>query len=276
MDVSRGTSRFDLAGKVAVVTGGSGALGAGMSRGLAEAGAKVAVVARRREVAEALCRDISAAGATAIAVTADVLDPGALAGARDEIMSRWGRIDVLVNGAGGNRPDAVVGGDTSLFDLTPEAFRGALDLNLTGTLLATQAFAAPMVKAGSGSVINVSSMTAQKPLTRVVAYGAAKAGVENLTRWLAVHFSTTYGPGLRVNAIAPGFYIGEQNRALLLKPDGSLTDRGSQILANTPMRRFGEPDDLVGTLLWLASDASRFVTGVVVPVDGGYSAFGGV
>lgn len=267
---------FDLAGKVAVVTGGSGALGAGMTRGLAEAGAKVAVVARRREVAESLCQDVSAAGGTAMAACADVFDRNQLLGARDAVLAAWGRIDVLVNAAGGNRPDSVVAGDRSLFDVTPEAFRGTLDLNLTGTFLSTQVFAEPMSRAGVGSIINISSMSAQKPLTRVVAYGTAKAGVENLTKWLAVHLATTHGPGLRVNAIAPGFYVGEQNRALLLEPDGTLTERGSQILEHTPMGRFGEPEDLVGTLLWLASDASRFVTGVVVPVDGGYSAFGGV
>ncbi len=267
---------FDLAGKVAVVTGGSGALGASMSRGLAAAGAKVAVVARRRAVSEELCRDIADEGGTAKAVSADVMDPASLASARDAVMQAWGRIDVLVNAAGGNRPDAVVHGDLGLFDLTPEAFRAAVELNLSGTLFATQAFIAPMTQAGSGSVINVSSMAASRPLTRVVAYSAAKAGVENLTRWLAVHLARTYGPGLRVNAIAPGFYVGEQNRDLLLKPDGSLTDRGRQIVEHTPMGRFGEADDLVGTLLWLASDASRFVTGVVVPVDGGFSAFAGV
>lgn len=267
---------FDLTGKVAVVTGGSGALGAGMTRGLARAGAKVAVVARRREVAESLCQTVSASGMEAIAACADVLDRTQLLGARDAVLEKWGRIDVLVNAAGGNRPDSVVAGDRSLFDVTPEAFRGTLDLNLTGAFLSTQVFAEPMSQAGNGSIVNVSSMTAQKPLTRVVAYGAAKAGVENLTKWLAVHLATTYGPGLRVNAIAPGFYVGEQNRALLLEPDGSPTERGNQILKNTPMGRFGEPEDLVGTLLWLASDASRFVTGVVVPVDGGYSAFGGV
>lgn len=267
---------FDLTDKVAVVTGGSGALGAGMSRGLAQAGARVAVVARRQEVAERLCALISDDGCEAAAFPADVLEPDAMQRARDAVLARWGRIDVLVNAAGGNRADAVVHGDLGFFDLTTEAFRATVDLNLTGTVLATQAFGAPMAEAGSGSIVNLSSMAAQKPLTRVVAYAAAKAGVENLTRWLAVHFAERYGPALRVNAIAPGFYVGEQNRALLLRPDGGLTSRGEQIVSHTPMGRFGEPADLIGTLLWLASDASRFVTGVVVPVDGGYSAFGGV
>ncbi len=167
-------------------------------------------------------------------------------------------------------------GDRTLFDLTPEAFRKVVDLNLTGTLLPTQVFGEAMVERERGSVINISSMTAQKPLTRVIGYGAAKAGVDNITRWLAVHVAQRYGEGLRVNAIAPGFFIGEQNRDLLLQDDGTPTARGQQILDHTPMGRFGDPDDLVGTTVWLASDASRFVTGTVVPVDGGYSAFGGV
>lgn len=267
---------FDLTGKVAVVTGGSGALGSAMARGLAAAGASVAVLARREGAVEAVCDEVRAGGSDALAVSADVLDPAALAAARAAVLARWGRVDVLVNAAGGNRPDATVHGDLSLFDLTPEAFRNVVDLNLTGTLLATQAFVAPMVEAGSGAVVNVSSMAAQKPLTRVVGYAAAKAGVENLTRWLAVHLAVRHGPGLRVNAVAPGFFVGEQNRALLLEPDGTLTERGRRIVDHTPMGRFGVPDDLVGTVVWLASDASRFVTGVVVPVDGGYSAYGGV
>ncbi|HZW28615.1 MAG TPA: SDR family oxidoreductase [Trueperaceae bacterium] len=267
---------FDLTGKVAVVTGGSGALGSAMARGLAAAGASVAVLARREGAVEAVCDEVRAGGSDALAVSADVLDPAALAAARDAVLARWGRVDVLVNAAGGNRPDATVHGDLSLFDLTPEAFRNVVDLNLTGTLLATQAFVAPMAEAGSGAVVNVSSMAAQKPLTRVVGYAAAKAGVENLTRWLAVHLAVRHGPGLRVNAVAPGFFVGEQNRALLLEPDGTLTERGRRIVDHTPMGRFGVPDDLVGTVVWLASDASRFVTGVVVPVDGGYSAYGGV
>ncbi len=267
---------FDLTGKVAVVTGGSGALGSAMARGLAAAGASVAVLARREGAVEAVCDEVRAGGSDALAVSADVLDPAALAAARAAVLARWGRVDVLVNAAGGNRPDATVHGDLSLFDLTPEAFRNVVDLNLTGTLLATQAFVAPMAEAGSGAVVNVSSMAAQKPLTRVVGYAAAKAGVENLTRWLAVHLAVRHGPGLRVNAVAPGFFVGEQNRALLLEPDGTLTERGRRIVDHTPMGRFGVPDDLVGTVVWLASDASRFVTGVVVPVDGGYSAYGGV
>lgn len=267
---------FALDGTVAVVTGGTGVLGSAMARGLAEAGAKVAVLGRRTERAQAITDAIVTHGGEALALPSDVLDVDALARARDRVLERWGRVDVLVNAAGGNRPDATVVGDLTLFDLTPEAFRAVLDLNLTGTLLPIQAFGRPMADTGRGSIINISSMAAQKPLTRVIGYAAAKAGVDNLTRWLAVYAARTYGEGVRVNAIAPGFFVGEQNRALLMHDDGKLTDRGRQVIEHTPMGRFGQPEDVVGTLLWLASNASRFVTGVVVPVDGGYAAFGGV
>ena len=267
---------FAFDGTVAVVTGGTGVLGSVMARGLAEAGAKVAVLGRRTERAQAITDAIVTDGGEALALPSDVLDVDALARARDRVLERWGRIDVLVNAAGGNRPDATVVGDLTLFDLTPEAFRAVLDLNLTGTLLPIQAFGRPMADTGRGSIINISSMAAQKPLTRVIGYAAAKAGVDNLTRWLAVYAARTYGEGVRVNAIAPGFFVGEQNRALLMHDDGTLTDRGRKVIEHTPMGRFGQPEDVVGTLLWLASNASRFVTGVVVPVDGGYAAFGGV
>lgn len=269
-------NEFDLTERVVVVTGGTGVLGGAMARGLARAGARVAILGRREEVAEEVAAEITAAGGAAVATPADVLEPDSLEAARTALLERWGRVDALVNAAGGNRADATVVGDRTLFDLSPDAFRKVVDLNLTGTLLPTQIFGEAMVERGRGSVINISSMTAQKPLTRVIGYGAAKAGVDNITRWLAVHVAQRYGEGLRVNAIAPGFFIGEQNRDLLLRDDGSPSARGQQILDHTPMGRFGDPDDLVGTAVWLASDASRFVTGTVVPVDGGYSAFGGV
>ena len=267
---------FDLTGSVAVVTGGSGVLGSAMARGLAAAGARVAIVGRRQEAAQRVATEITDAGGEAMALPADVLDAEALVSARDGLLDKWGQIDVLVNGAGGNRADATVFGELTLFDLTPEAFRQVVDLNLTGTLLPSQIFGKPMAERQSGSIINISSMAAQKPLTRVAGYSAAKAAVDNLTRWLAVHIAQAYGAGVRVNAMAPGFFVADQNRALLLNEDGSLTDRGRQIIDHTPMGRFGAPEDLIGTLLWLASDASSFVTGVVVPVDGGYAAFGGV
>ena len=269
-------SGFDLSGRVAVVTGGGGVLGLAMARGLARAGAAVALLGRRAEVVEGAAAALRAEGLEAMGRSADALDPASLAAAARAIDDAWGRCDVLLTAAGGNRPEATVFGDRDLFGLTPEAFRDVVELNLDSTLRTIQAFAPAMVRAGHGSIITISSMAAQKPLTRVLGYAAAKAAVDNLTRWLAVHLAQTYGEGLRVNAIAPGFFVGEQNRALLLRDDGTPTDRGRTILQHTPMNRFGDPDDLVGATVWLASDASRFVTGVVVPVDGGYSAFGGV
>ncbi len=267
---------FSLEGRAAVVTGGSGVLGGAMARGLAAAGAKVAVLGRRLAPAQQAVEAIRSAGGVAEALIADVTDSGQLEVARERVLEAWGRIDILVNAAGGNLPEATVFGDLTLFDLTGDAFRRVVDLNLTGTFLPIQAFGEAMAREGEGSVINISSMAAQKPLTRVLGYGAAKAAVDNLTRWLAVHMAQTYGEGVRVNAIAPGFFVGQQNRALLLNDDGSLTERGQQIVDQTPLGRFGEPDELIGTAVWLASEASRFVTGIVVPVDGGFSAFGGV
>jgi NAD(P)-dependent dehydrogenase (short-subunit alcohol dehydrogenase family) len=250
---------FGLDDRVAVVTGGTGALGSAMARGLAAAGAHVAVLARR-----------PAEAGDALALTADVMRRDELIAARDRVLERWGRVDILVNAAGGNVPGATLDPGASVFDLREEAFRDVVDLNLLGTLLPTQVFGAAMD--GDGAIVNVSSMAAQRSITRVVGYSAAKAAVENLTRWLAVELA----PGIRVNAIAPGFFIGEQNRALLLEPDGSLTERGRTIVEHTPAGRFGEADELVATLIWLCAPGARFVTGTVVPVDGGFSAFSGV
>ena len=267
---------FDLTGKVAVVTGGTGVLGGALVRGLAAAGAKVGVLGRRTVKADEVVEEVRAAGGDALALTADVLDRAQLEGARAQLLERWGRLDILVNAAGGNRPDATVVGELSFFDVDMAALSGVINLNLLGSILPSQVFGESMVKAGAGSIINISSMAAQRPLTRVVGYGAAKAALDNFTRWLAVELAQTYGPGLRVNAVAPGFFVGEQNRNLLLNADDSLTARGQQIINHTPLGRFGEPEELTGTVVWLASDASKFVTGVVVPVDGGFSAFSGV
>lgn len=267
---------FDLTGQVAVVTGGTGVLGGALAAGLARAGARVGILGRRAERAEQLTQTLRAEGLEALPLIGDVLEPDALARCRDEVLQAWGRLDILVNAAGGNQPSATVVGQTTFFDIEPVALRQVVDLNLLGTVLPTQVFGAIMRDAGQGSIINVSSMAALRPLTRVVGYAAAKAAVDNLTRWLAVEFARRYGPGLRVNALAPGFFIGEQNHDLLLNKDGSLTERGQLIIDHTPLGRFGEPDELVGTAVWLSSSASRFVTGIVVPVDGGYSAFGGI
>jgi NAD(P)-dependent dehydrogenase (short-subunit alcohol dehydrogenase family) len=266
---------FGLEDRVAVVTGGTGVLGGAMARGLAGAGARVGVLGRSRERAERAVEEISGAGGEALALTADVLERGRLEEARDAVLERWGRVDILVNAAGGNVPEATVGEEGTIFDVPRDAFRRVLDLNLLGTLLPSQVFGEALSE-GGGCIVNISSMAAQRPLSRVVGYSAAKAAVDNLTRWLAVELARRHGPHLRVNAIAPGFFLGEQNRDLLVSEDGTLTQRGRAIVDHTPAGRFGEPGELVGTLLWLCGPGASFVTGVVVPVDGGFSAFGGV
>ena len=270
---------FSLAGKVAVVTGGTGVLGSEMARSLAQSGARVAVLGRREEKANRVAQEIEVAGGQSLPLPADVLDTGQLGSARDALLERWGRVDILVNAAGGNVPEATLSDKVGVFELPEKALRQVMDLNFLGTLLPCQTFGAAMVEdAGEpeGCIVNISSMAASKTLTNVVGYSAAKAAVDNLTRWLAVELARSYGPGLRVNAIAPGFFIGEQNRSLLLDEDGSLSKRGQTIIEHTPAGRFGEPHELAGTLVWLCSQASAFVNGIVVPVDGGFSAFSGV
>ena len=264
---------FDMQGKVAVVTGGAGVLCAAMCRALAEVGAKVAVLDLRPDPAEALAAEL---GNDAIGVACNVLDKASVEAAAQRVLEAFGRVDILVNGAGGNKPQATTNPEQSFFDLPADAVRWVFDLNLMGTILPSQVFGKIMAGQKSGVILNISSMNAFRPLTRIAAYSAAKAGVSNFTQWLAVHMAQEYSPEIRVNAIAPGFFIGEQNRLLLLNEDGSLTPRGQQILSHTPMARFGNPDDLLGTLIWLVSPASAFVTGVVIPIDGGFSAFSGV
>ncbi len=276
--------QYSLAGKVAVVTGATGVLGGAMAHGLAAAGARVAILGRREARARELAEEITAAGNEALPLPADVLDEDSLQSARQKLLDTWGRVDILINSAGGNRPDATVFGDLTFFNVPRAALEGVVGLNFTGTVLPIQIFGESMAEQGTGSIINISSMAAQKVLTRVMGYSAAKAAVDNLTRWLAVDLAQKHGAGMRVNAIAPGFFIGEQNRALLIDVDAAtdgqdappLTERGQQIVDHTPMGRFGEPDELVGAAVWLASDASRFVTGIVVPVDGGFSASSGI
>jgi NAD(P)-dependent dehydrogenase (short-subunit alcohol dehydrogenase family) len=269
---------FDLTGKVAVVTGGTGALGSGMCRALAGAGASVVILARTEEKTVELAQAIRSNGGRALGVAADVMNRDSLQAASAAVQAQFGRVDILVNGAGGNHPEATaMPGQRTFFDLPEAALRHVFDLNLIGTVLPSQVFGARMATQETGGVIlNVSSMASMQPLTRVVAYGAAKAAINNFTQWLAVDMATNHRPNVRVNAIAPGFFLGDQNRYLLQTEEGDLTPRGQQIIDHTPMGRFGDPDDLTGTLLWLVSDASRFVTGIVVPVDGGFSAFSGV
>lgn len=270
------SSQFGLAGKVAVVTGATGVLGGAIAAGLAHAGARVAILGRRAARAEEVAAAIREFGGEAVAAPADVLDPARLENVRQSLLARFGQIDILVNAAGGNTPAATVTESSAFFDLAPAALREVLELNLMGTVLPCQVFGRAMAQQRSGAIVNISSMAARRALSRVGAYGAAKAAIENLTRWLAVELARRYGEGLRVNAIAPGFFLGEQNRALLVKTDGSPTARGRAIIDDTPAGRFGEPDDLVATAVWLCGPGAAFVTGVVVAVDGGFDAFSGV
>ncbi|MDX1995235.1 MAG: SDR family oxidoreductase [bacterium] len=268
---------FKLTGKVAAVTGGTGVLGEVMCRALAKAGAAVAVMGTTEEKTRRLAESIQADGGRALGVAVDVTEKASLEAALSRTLDAFQQVDLLVNAAGGNKPQASTSPTQAFFDLPAEALREVVDLNLVGTLLPAQVFGKHMAERQSGNIINISSMAASRPLTRVLAYGGAKAAVDNFTRWAAVHFAKEYSPNIRVNAIAPGFFLTEQNRFLLTdKATGDLTPRGKAIIEHTPQGRFGEPDDLIGTLLWLASDASRFVTGIVVPVDGGFSAFSGV
>jgi NAD(P)-dependent dehydrogenase (short-subunit alcohol dehydrogenase family) len=267
---------FSLAGQTAIVTGGTGTLGSTMAIGLAKAGAKVAVLGRRGAQAEQVVSQITAAGGAGLAISADVGQPASLTAARDQIMSAWGRVDILVNAAGGNTPAATVAPTGSFFEVPETALDDVMDLNFMGSVRPSQIFGAIMAEQRSGCIVNISSMAAMRALTRTIAYSAAKAGIDNFTRWLAVELAHKYGPGLRVNAIAPGFFISEQNRTLLLNADGSLTARGQTIINHTPAAQFGDPADLVGALIWLCSPAARFVTGTVIAIDGGFSAFSGV
>lgn len=276
MDLAELTKMYDFTGRTVVVTGGTGVLGRAMVGALVGCGASVAVVARDVAKAEAQFDGLRGPG-RAVALRGDVLDRASLADVAGEIVSRFGRVDCLLNGAGGNHPGATTKPDLSFFDLPEEALRFVFDLNMMGTIVPSQVFGRQMAGQGEGVVLNVSSMSAVRPLTRVVGYSAAKAGVNSFTQWLAVHLAQEYSPRIRVNAVAPGFFLTEQNRFLLTEEGtGELTARGRSIIAHTPMSRFGEPADLLGAVLWLLSPASAFVTGVVVPVDGGFSAFGGV
>lgn len=268
---------FDLTDKVAVVTGGTGALGSGMSRVLAQAGATVVIMALQQADVDAMAQSIEAEGGRAHGIVCDVLNADELKARAEVIKAKHGRVDILINGAGGNHPQATVSpGERTFFDLPQDALRWVFDLNLMGTVLPSQIFGVMMAEQGAGNIINISSMASLQPLTRVVAYAAAKAAINNFTQWLAVYMATEHSPQIRVNAIAPGFFLGAQNRFLLMTEDGDLTPRGEQIISHTPMGRFGDAEDLHGALLWLASDASRFVTGIVVPIDGGFSAYSGV
>lgn len=274
----------DLKNKVAVVTGGGGVLCSTFSKALAQNGAKVAVLDLREEAADKVAGEIRANGGTAIGIGCNVLDIESMKKARDIVSEKFGPCDILLNGAGGNNPKGTTTKDyfsredldkegiVTFFDLDPKGVEFVFNLNFLGSLIPTQAFAGDMLDRDA-VIINISSMNAYTPLTRVPAYSGAKAAISNFTQWLAVHFSKV---GIRVNALAPGFFLTNQNRALMLNADGSYSERAKKILNMTPMERFGDPEDLIGTLLYLCSDATRFVTGVVIPVDGGFSAYSGV
>lgn len=268
---------FALQGKVAVITGGGGVLFGAVAQALARAGAQVAVLDLSEAAAEAVASAIRDQGGQGIGVRCDVLAPEDLAQSALRVVDRFGRVDFLINGAGGNRAEATTGTEREFFDLPQEAVRWVFDLNFVGTFLASQVFGRLMQEHGQGVILNVSSMNAFRPLTRIPAYSAAKAAVSNFTQWLAVHMAQEYSPGIRVNALAPGFFLTAQNRYLLMdERSGELTARGQRIIEHTPAGRFGGPEDLVAATLFLLSDAARYVTGVVLPVDGGFSAYSGV
>lgn len=268
---------FSLQGETAVVTGGSGQLGKALALALALAGAKVVVMGRRLEPCQQVAEAIQAADGQALAVACDVLDRAALERAAEEIASAFGPVDILVNGAGGNQPQATTNAERAFFDLDMLTVEQVMAGNFSDTFQCCQVFGRAMAERGQGRIVNIASMSGIRPLTRVPAYSAAKAALANFTQWLAVYMAQEYSPRIRVNALAPGFFLTEQNRYLLLEAEtGEPTPRTQSILAHTPMGRLGTPDDLPGTLLWLVSPAAAFVTGIVVPVDGGFSAFGGV
>ena len=264
---------FSVKDKVVVITGATGVLGTCISKYLAREGAKIVILDRRQEDGDRLVAEIEAEGGVAMALVTDVLNQQKLEENREEILARFGQIDALLNAAGGNMPGATIPPGNTVFDMNCDDFKKVLELNLIGTVLPTQVFLKAMAERGEGSIVNFSSMSAFRPLTRVMGYGAAKAGVSNITAFLANEAATKFSPKIRVNAIAPGFFITNQNRALLTNPDGSLTERGEDVIRQTPFKRFGNPEELCGTIQYLLSEASSFVTGTVAVIDGGFNVF---
>jgi NAD(P)-dependent dehydrogenase (short-subunit alcohol dehydrogenase family) len=264
---------FDIKGNVTVITGGTGVLGRAIAKYLALNGAKVVILGRKEDVGNQIAADIRAEGGECEFMKTDVLNVEVVRKNCEDILAKYGRVDTLLNAAGGNMPGATIPPDKTIFDLQPDQFQTVLDLNLTGTVIPTQIFLEPMVKQGKGAVINFSSMAAFRPMTRVAGYAAAKAGISNFTAYMATECAKKFGEGIRVNAIAPGFFLTEQNRTLLTNPDGSYTQRGQDVIRQTPFGRMGEPEELCGTIHYLMSDASKFVTGTVAVVDGGFNIF---
>jgi NAD(P)-dependent dehydrogenase (short-subunit alcohol dehydrogenase family) len=264
---------FNIKDYTVVITGGTGVLGRAIAKYLALNGAKVIILGRKEEVGKAIVDDIIKAGGSCEFMKADVLDQASIQNVCDSIVEKYGRVDTLLNAAGGNMKGATIGPDQNFFDLNPEEFQKVLSLNLTGTVIPTQVFLKPMVAQGKGSIINFSSMAAFRPMTRVCGYASAKAGISNFTAYMATECAKKFGEGIRVNAIAPGFFITEQNRALLTNPDGTYTQRGQDVIRQTPFGRMGDPEELCGTIHYLMSDAAKFVTGTVAVVDGGFNCF---
>lgn len=267
---------FDISGRVAVITGGYGVLCSAMAREMAKAGARIAILGRDEEKAKKLADSITAEGGEAIGVKADVLNIDSLKASRDTVMKHYGRVDILINGAGGNKTEATTSPDLSFFDLPQDAIQWVVNLNLLGTIYPTQVFGRIMAEQDSGCIVNISSMAAFTPLTNTIAYSAAKAAISNFTQWMSVHFNQVYSRNIRVNAIAPGFLLTQQNKYLLEDEEGNPTERGRKIIAGTPMGRYGLPEELVGGVIYLCSDAASFVTGTVLVIDGGFSAYSGV
>lgn len=277
MDLAKIKQLYDFTGRTVAITGGAGILGGEMACALVGCGANVAILDRDPALADRLRPRLDAGPGRAAIIYADVLERDTLVEAQEAINTEFGGVDMLINAAGGNKPQATTSPDLSFFDIPRDAMRFVFDLNILGTVLPSQVFGRAMAERGAGVILNISSLNALRPLTRIPAYSAAKAGVSNFTQWLAVHMAQEYSPRIRVNAIAPGFFLTAQNRFLLTdETSGELTPRGRTIIDHTPMSRFGDPEELLGTVLWLLSPASEFVSGIVVPVDGGFSAFSGV
>ena len=269
-------NQFSLAGKVIVVTGGTGILGKAFIDGIVEAGGAVGILGRNAQVAEERANAINAAGGKAIALVADVMNEAELVAAKDKLLAAFGRIDGLVNGAGDNMPEGVLQPDEDIFKMNIDGMKKVMELNLWGTLIPTQVFGEAIAKTGRGSIVNISSMNSKRAITKVLGYNIGKAAVDCYNQWFAVELANRYGDAIRMNALAPGFFLTEQNRYLLTKPEGGYTQRGELVIKQTPFKRFGHADELKGALVWLLSDASVFVTGSMICVDGGFSIFGGV
>ena len=267
---------FDLKDKVAVITGGGGALGSCIAQSLSFSGVKIAIITLSNKSAQQTVALIQSFGGEAIGFAADVTCKESIENVCEKIIKKWGSVDILLNAAGGNMPGATIDIDQTIFDLSMEDFNKVTTLNLNGSVIPSLVFGKIMANQKKGSIINYSSMSVERVITRVAGYSASKAGIENFTRWMAVEMALKFGPGIRVNAIAPGFFLGNQNRKLLLNEDGTHTERGDAIIRNTPMKRFGKADELNGAIHFLCSDAAQFITGAVLPIDGGFSAFSGV